>query len=75
LLNAGQKLQIYLIIQGTNDAAVKMEEFDLLKKHFLKLKPDYFRSQSCFGGSHPYSGIELPEHTQELVKVTKEFFL
>jgi hypothetical protein len=48
LLNAGQKLQIpYLIIQGTNDA-VKMEEFDLLKKHFLKLKPDYFRSQSCF---------------------------
>jgi hypothetical protein len=26
LLNAGQKLQIpYLIIQGTNDAAVKME--------------------------------------------------
>jgi hypothetical protein len=23
--------------------------------------------------AHPYSGIELPEHTQELVKVTKEF--
>jgi hypothetical protein len=43
LLNAGQKLQIlYLIIQGTNDAAVKMEEFDLLKKHFSKAKTRLF---------------------------------
>jgi hypothetical protein len=52
-----------------------MEEFDLLKKHFSKAKTHYFRSQSCFGGSHPYSGIELPEHTQELVKVTKNFLI
>jgi alpha-beta hydrolase superfamily lysophospholipase len=77
LLNAGQKLQIpYLIIQGTNDAAVKMEEFDLLKKHFSKAKNQIIlEANHVFGGSHPYSGIELPEHTQELVKVTKEFFL
>jgi hypothetical protein len=32
----------YLIIQGTNDAAVKMEEFDLLKKHFSKAKTRLF---------------------------------
>jgi alpha-beta hydrolase superfamily lysophospholipase len=77
LLNAGQKLQIpYLIIQGTNDAAVKMEEFDLLKKHFSKAKNQIIlEANHVFGGSHPYVGIELPEHTKELVRVTKEFFL
>jgi hypothetical protein len=53
-----------------------MEEFDLLKKHFSKAKNHIIlEANHVFGGSHPYSGIELPEHTQELVKVTKEFFL
>ena len=76
LVNAGQKLQIpYLIIQGTNDQAVKMEEFNLLKKHFSKAKSHVIlEANHVFGGSHPYSGTELPEHTQELVVVTKEFF-
>ncbi|WP_366184129.1 alpha/beta hydrolase [Flavobacterium ovatum] len=77
LVNAGQKLQIpYLIIQGTNDAAVKMEEFNLLKKYFTKAKNHIITDANhVFGGSHPYLGAELPEHTKELVQVTKEFFL
>jgi len=77
LVNAGIKLQSpYLIIQGTNDQAVKMEEFNLLKKHFNKAKSHVIlEANHVFGGSHPYLGTELPEHTQELVGVTKEFFL
>lgn len=77
LINAGIKLQIpYLIIQGTNDEAVKMEEFNLLKKHFIKAKNHVIlEANHVFGGSHPYLRAELPEHTQELVAITKEFFL
>jgi hypothetical protein len=37
-----KSFKLYLIIQGTNDAAVKMEEFDLLKKHFSKAKTRLF---------------------------------
>jgi alpha-beta hydrolase superfamily lysophospholipase len=77
LVPAGKKLKIpYLIIQGTDDQAVKMEEFNLLKKHFIKAENHVvLRANHVFGGSHPYSGAELPEHTKELVAVTKEFFL
>jgi alpha-beta hydrolase superfamily lysophospholipase len=77
LINAGQKLQIpYLIIQGTDDQAVKMEEFNLLKKHFTKAKSHVIlEANHVFGGSHPYLGTALPAHTQELVDVTKKFFM
>lgn len=77
LVNASQQLQIpYLIIQGTNDQAVKMEEFNLLKKYFSKAKTHIIDDANhVFGGSHPYEGSDLPEHTQELVRVTKDFFL
>ncbi|NRT15383.1 alpha-beta hydrolase superfamily lysophospholipase [Flavobacterium sp. 28A] len=77
LVNASQQLQIpYLIIQGTNDQAVKMEEFNLLKKYFSKAKTHVIDDANhVFGGSHPYEGSDLPEHTQELVRVTKDFFL
>jgi fermentation-respiration switch protein FrsA (DUF1100 family) len=65
-----------LIIQGTDDQAVKMEEFNLLKKHFTKAKSHVIlEANHVFGGSHPYLGTALPAHTQELVDVTKEFFL
>jgi alpha-beta hydrolase superfamily lysophospholipase len=76
LVPAGIKLKIpYLIVQGTDDQAVKMEEFNLLKKHFIKAENHIIlRANHVFGGSHPYSGVELPEHTKELVAVTKEFF-
>jgi alpha-beta hydrolase superfamily lysophospholipase len=76
LSNAGQKLQIpYLIIQGSNDEVVTMEEFNLLKKYFTKAK-NYIvvGANHVFGGSHPFLVKELPEHTKELVDVTKEFF-
>lgn len=77
LINASQKLRIpYLMIQGTNDEAVKMEEFNLLKKHFTKAKSHIILGANhVFGGSHPYLGTALPEHTKELVVVTKDFFL
>ncbi|NRS89111.1 alpha-beta hydrolase superfamily lysophospholipase [Flavobacterium sp. 7E] len=77
LVNASQQLLIpYLIIQGTNDQAVKMEEFNLLKKYFSKAKTHIIDDANhVFGGSHPYEGSDLPEHTQELVRVTKDFFL
>lgn len=77
LLNWSKKLQIpYLIIQGTNDEAVKMEEFNLLKKHFTKAKNHIIpEANHVFGASHPCTATELPEHSEELVKVTKEFFL
>lgn len=77
LVNASQKLQIpYLIIQGTNDQAVKMEEFNLLKKYFSKAKSHVIlEANHVFGGSHPYVGADLPEHTKELVSITKDFFL
>ncbi len=77
LVNASQKLQIpYLIVQGTNDQAVKMDEFNLLKKYFFKAKSHVIvDANHVFGGSHPYAATELPEHTQELVRVTKDFLL
>ncbi|MEZ7500090.1 alpha/beta hydrolase [Flavobacterium sp. Arc3] len=77
LINAGQSLQIpYLIIQGTDDQAVKMEEFNLLKKHFSKAKSHVIaEANHVFGGSHPCLGSDLPEQTKELVSVTKDFFL
>jgi alpha-beta hydrolase superfamily lysophospholipase len=77
LVNASKKLQIpYLIIQGTNDEAVKMEEFNLLRKHFTKSKSHIISDANhVFGGSHPFLGTELPQHTKELVQVTEEFFL
>lgn len=76
LINASQQLQIpYLIIQGTNDQAVKMDEFNLLKKYFSKAKSHVIlEANHVFGGSHPYAGTTLPEHTQELVDATKDFF-
>lgn len=75
LANASNKLQIpYLIIQGTDDAAVKMEEFNLLKKHFHKaVNFTIANANHVFGGSHPLLDKELPEHTQELIQVTKDF--
>ncbi|MBC5836681.1 alpha/beta hydrolase family protein [Flavobacterium muglaense] len=77
LVNASQKLQIpYLIVQGTNDQAVKMDEFNLLKKYFFKAKNHVIvDANHVFGGSHPYAATELPEHTQELVRVTKDFLI
>jgi surfactin synthase thioesterase subunit len=71
LVDAGQKLQIpYLIIQGTNDQAVKMEEFNLLK-HLVKQKSHVILGQSCFGGSHLFRNW-ITRAYSELV-VTKEF--
>ncbi|GIZ09883.1 S9 family peptidase [Flavobacterium sp. UMI-01] len=77
LVNAAEKLKIpYLIIQGTNDVAVKMEEFNLLKKHFTKAKTHIIQEANhVFGGSHPFSGSELPQDTKELVSVTKDFLI
>lgn len=74
---AGKKLKIpYLIVQGTNDQAVKMEEFNLLKKHFTKAKNHIIADANhVFGGSHPFTDSNFPAHTQELVDVTKDFFL
>ncbi|WP_418263431.1 alpha/beta hydrolase family protein [Flavobacterium faecale] len=75
LRNCTKKLDIpYLIVQGTDDAAVKMEEFNLLKKHFTKAKTHIIEAANhVFGGSHPYQEKELTEHTKELVAVTKAF--
>ena len=77
LANASKKLSIpYLIMQGTDDQAVKMEEFNLLKKHFTKAATHIIvDANHVFGASHPYVEKELPKHTQELVKETKAFFL
>lgn len=74
---ASKKLLIpYLIIQGTDDQAVKMDEFNLLKKHFTKAKQHVIEGANhVFGGSHPYVEKELPIHTHELVSETKTFFL
>jgi alpha-beta hydrolase superfamily lysophospholipase len=77
LVPAGKKLKIpYLIIQGADDQAVKMEEFNLLQKHFIKAENHIILGANhVFGGSHPYLERELPEHTKELVGVTRGFFL
>jgi hypothetical protein len=64
LLNA-KVPNLYLIIQGTNDA-VKMEEFDLLKKHFSKAKTRLFFSS--FFEVHILILLELPEHTKNWLK-------
>lgn len=74
---ASQKLEIpYLIIQGTNDQAVKMEEFNLLQKHFTKANTHIIaEANHVFGGSHPYTEEVLPAHTTELIRATKNFFL
>ncbi|MCW2119727.1 alpha/beta hydrolase family protein [Flavobacterium sp. 7A] len=76
LVNAAAKLELpYLIIQGTNDPAVKMEEFNALKKHFTKAENHIINDANhVFGGSHPFLGLTLPIHTKELVEITKDFF-
>jgi alpha-beta hydrolase superfamily lysophospholipase len=77
LATASKKLQIpYLIIQGTNDQAVKMEEFNLLKNHFTKANTHIIaEANHVFGGSYAYTEAVLPAHTIELVSETKNFFL
>lgn len=77
LINASKKLTIpYLIVQGTIDEAVKIDEFNLLKKYFNKAQTHIIQDANhVFGGSHPFLQIELPRDTKELVEVTKEFFL
>lgn len=76
LANASKNLEIpYFIIQGNDDQAVKMEDYNLLKKYFVKANYHIIADANhVFGGSHPYLTKELPEHTQELVNETKAFF-
>jgi hypothetical protein len=62
-----------LIIQGTNDQAVKMEEFNLLKKHFTKAKIILLPMPIMFWRFASFTDSNLPAHTQELVDVTKVF--
>ena len=76
LVNSSSRLEIpYLIIQGTNDQAVKMEEAHQLKRCFTKSEIHIIADANhVFGGSHPFEGEVLPEHTKELVQVTIGFF-
>ncbi|MCG9792437.1 alpha/beta hydrolase family protein [Flavobacterium algicola] len=77
LVHAGKKLDIpLLIVQGTSDVAVKMEEAKLLKKHFTGGTLHIIEGANhVFGGSHPFTEDSLPKDTDELVQVTKHFFI
>ena len=77
LQEGGKKLKIpYLILQGTNDSAVPMDEYNALKKNFPKASTHLIEGANhVFGAAHPYISEELPEHSKELVSATKDFIL
>lgn len=77
LLDGGKKLIIpFLILQGTSDPAVPMDEYNALKKNFPKASIHLIEDANhVFGAAHPYTSEVLPEHTQELVSTTKDFIL
>jgi hypothetical protein len=64
-----------LIIQGTNDQAVKMEEFDLLKKHLVKQKAIILEANHVLGRFTSLFWYRITRAYQELVKVTKNFLI
>lgn len=77
LKDGGKRLKIpFLIIQGTNDPAVPMDEFNALKKNFPKASTHLIENANhVFGASHPYESESLPEHTRALVATTIAFIL
>lgn len=73
--NAVQKIKIpQLIIHGTNDSSVLIEDAFLLKKWntgstlYIVENADH-----TYGGKHPYGDHKLTKHTLEVVNKTIEF--
>ena len=73
---AMKKLSIpALIIHGTEDEAVPLYEGERLKEWYPKAQFLTIKGAGhTFGGRHPYDEAILPEHTQQVIKATIEFF-
>lgn len=64
----------YLIIHGTADPAVPEKAAEYLAKYARKGELYLIENANhVFGGSHPFVGEELPEHSRELVGKCLEF--
>lgn len=63
-----------LIIHGTNDLAVNIEEAHTLKEWIPSAQLSTIEAANhTFGGVHPYLKTHVPEHTLELIKRTDQF--
>lgn len=63
-----------LLIHGTNDPAISHKAAEHLNYISPNSKIHLIRgADHVFGGRHPFEGKELPEHSQELVKVSLGF--
>lgn len=64
----------YLILHGTADPAVPDKAAAYLAKYALQGQLHLIQNANhVFGGSHPFEGTELPEHSRELVGRCLEF--
>lgn len=65
----------FLAIHGTADETVPVESLLLLKRANLKVQTHRVEGANhTFGGKHPWTEDELPEHSKELVREMIKFF-
>jgi fermentation-respiration switch protein FrsA (DUF1100 family) len=63
-----------LLIHGTQDPAIAHSAAEHLQSLASKGELHLIKgADHVFGGSHPFEGAELPEHTRELVQVSLNF--
>lgn len=63
-----------LIVHGTADAAVSVKDAELL--HLKNPESELFiikDADHTFGGKHPFTGIDLPVHSQEAIEKMIDF--
>ncbi len=76
ILNAVKKLSLpLLIVHGTEDEAVSIEEAERLAQNNDRAKLEKIPGAGhTFGGYHPYDKEQLPTASEQLVKTTASFF-
>ena len=74
--NAVKKITIpQLIIHGTNDTTVSIDEAQQLKDWNSNAKMYLIEgAEHTFGGKHPFDSENLPKHTLMLLEITMDFF-
>ena len=64
-----------LLIHGTADETVPLVETEAVVQGWDHIRLKKIEgADHVFGGQHPFTGSQLPEHTRELVRETIEFF-
>lgn len=64
----------HLIVHGTSDKSVKVGRARFIKSWNMDAEIfEIDQAEHTFGGTHPFEGAELPEHSQILIEKTVHF--